>query len=137
MIIEHDATGKIQTLGNAQFPVDVILRYSSEDPLAVIFDFNVTGDWDESIKWHFGRRILADAIETGRLAGSLDVKALYEGGDVPFTIFLDSPEGTAAIHFDPADMLAFVREIFEAVPEDATDKIIEDELALFLDGLGA
>lgn len=137
MIIEHDVVACVQSLGNVRLPIDTILKYDSTDPLAVTFDFNVTGDWEDSIIWHFGRRILADAIETGTVAGGLDVKALYEGEGSEFTIFLDSPEGTAAVHFDPADMLAFVREIFEAVPEDETDKIIEDGLAAFLDTLGA
>jgi hypothetical protein len=130
MIHEQDVKTRItSTLDPKTFSAPGVLRYNSEDPLAVALDFLGPGN----PTWTFGKTILFDAIARIGVQGDGDVQILNDDDDSgTFVFFLSSPEGVAAVRISTDDVVQFADEIMEIEHSDSEDIAISTALDRFL-----
>lgn len=138
MIVQHDADAHVTTSFGFDADVRLIFEYHATDPLAVKMTFDLPScgcrDCEESTPtgptWELDRMILADVLVNDGLQGTNDVQASRDGDTV--FLFLDSADGTAAVKIDTLTLSAFVKEIFELVPEDEAAKSVQDQMDAWL-----
>jgi hypothetical protein len=117
--------------------------YDSEKPLVITASFPCVQsthhralDGYETLEWVIGRDLLLEAFYfPGKLAGERDVKLLDDTGTNTVVLFLDSPEGTAAIRFMRGDVEKFLNAMVEMVSPEDIQATVERELETFLSSL--
>ena len=129
MIHEQDMRVSVtSTLADGTGNGIVILRYDSADPYAVHLVLPDQG-------WVFGRTLLLDSFANPRTQGVGDVQVLDDEANGKTIVFLDSPEGVAALKFERTDIETFLTESFEIVPLDDESTFLDAELETFLSGI--
>lgn len=129
MIHEQDVITRItSTLDPETFTHSGILRYNSDDPLAIALVFSGANP-----TWTFGKEILFDAITKHGVQGQGDVQILDDDDATgTFVFFLGSPEGVAAVRIRTDDVVQFADEIREIDYSANEDTSISKALDQFL-----
>lgn len=129
MIHEQDMRITVtSTLGEGTGTGIVILRYDSADPYAVHLVL-------PEQEWVFSRDLLLDSFAKPRVQGVGDVQVLDDEAAEKTIVFLDSPEGVAALKFERSDIETFLTESFEIVPFGDESEHLNAELETFLSGI--
>ncbi|MFD9484517.1 SsgA family sporulation/cell division regulator [Streptomyces sp. NPDC059991] len=100
--------------GDAMTPVEAVMTYDSDDPLAVSVDF-VCGNGTHTT-WTMGRDLVAEGLTSRRPVGMGDVRVWY-CGDGGLRIRLDSDEGSADLLAGLEDVAEFLSRTYQLVPE--------------------
>jgi len=138
MIVQHDADAHVTTSAGFDADIRLIFEFHATSPLSVSMTFDLPSCGCKDCEtggpvgptWVLDRMILADVLVNDGLQGIGDVQASRDGDTV--FLFLDSPEGTAAVKINTLDLSAFVREIFELVPEDEASQSVQDQMDAWL-----
>ncbi|MGP9016962.1 SsgA family sporulation/cell division regulator [Streptomyces sp. BR1] len=100
--------------GDAMTPVEAVMTYDPDDPLAVSVDF-VCGNGTHTT-WTMGRDLVAEGLLSRRPVGLGDVRVWY-CGDGGLRIRLDSDEGSADLLAGLEDVAVFLSRTYQLVPE--------------------
>lgn len=123
-MIEYNATCIV---GGSELLCD--LKYDSDNPAEVSFTFHTP---DKSPEWIFSRELLKEAMSDRGMSGEGDV-LFYDHGDA-VSMLLKSPEGTGLAIFQRGVIVDFVKDVYEAVPDDS-EVFSDDDLDAWLKGL--
>ncbi|MFD9794121.1 SsgA family sporulation/cell division regulator [Streptomyces sp. NPDC059070] len=99
--------------GDAMTPVEAVMTYDSDDPLAVSVDF-VCGNGTHTT-WTMGRDLVAEGLTSRRPVGLGDVR-VWHCGDGGLRIRLDSDEGSADLLAGREDVADFLSRTYRLVP---------------------
>lgn len=113
-------------------PLVAGLSYSKDDPYAVTVAFHV--GLDEPVEWTFGRELLS--LGTTGAAGEGDVKIWpsvnSRGGfqGVVVNVEISSPHGEASFEAPVRDVISFLQDTYEVVPEGREGKYVNVDAEL-------
>ncbi|MGH7743333.1 MAG: SsgA family sporulation/cell division regulator [Candidatus Dormibacteria bacterium] len=105
--------------GGRSEPICVDLTYDVSDPYAFTFEFHP--NTRRTVKWIWGRDMLREGLVRPAGVGDIQLRPHRSNTDVT-VLRVESPDGRAVFHFNRDDLVDWVDEIFELVPE-GTEKI--------------
>lgn len=109
--ITADITLRLLIASDDAVPVPVTVTYCQQDSYAITADFFAVGH-EHPQRWVFARDLLANGLLD--YAGACDVKIKREGSVV--LIKLESPEGTALLEANHAELDDFLGRTYRMVP---------------------
>jgi hypothetical protein len=100
----------LRTFGAAPLPVHVDLEYDTLDPYAVATTYHTGAG---SVRWMFGRDLLADGLLAPTGEGDVRVSP---AADLSMVVFeLEAPDGAAVLEAPAQELAAFLDSTYDLV----------------------
>ncbi|MER6471167.1 SsgA family sporulation/cell division regulator [Streptomyces collinus] len=135
LIIKQPAHARLITPDDLERPVSAVLRYTTDDPLAVfvVFPPEATLAGDE-VTWTFARTLLDQGLRSP--AGHGDVQ-IWPHGRIRTVLELHSPCGLALLQFPTSALRRFLLRTYAAVPAGLEDvgAVVERGLSALFGGV--
>lgn len=128
-MISTSLTLRLVSADGPMLPLETELRYSTDDPLAVVVLFD-TGE-GEPIRWVFARDLLAQGLDAKTGDGDITVLPVpADSGQEPVIhIRLQSPDGDALIEADSSDIERFLAQTWRLVAPGTESQLLNlDEM---------
>ncbi|MET8452078.1 SsgA family sporulation/cell division regulator [Streptomyces sp. NPDC005209] len=129
------ARAHLVTTEDREVPVPVTLRYTSDDPLAVYFDFPPDATLDgDCVTWTFARSLLDEGLSMP--AGHGDVQ-IWPCGRTRTVLEFHSPYALALLQFDTVVLRRFLLRSYAVVPagEEDVGAVVERGLSALFGGV--
>ncbi|GGW41295.1 hypothetical protein GCM10010503_16830 [Streptomyces lucensis JCM 4490] len=133
--IEQLTHARLVTAGDREVPVSTVIRYSTDDPLAVFVDFPAEAALDgEEVTWTFARSLLDQGLRAP--AGHGDVR-IWPYDRTRTVLEFHSPYGLALLQFPAAALRRFLVRSYEVVAAGQEDMaaVVERGLSALFDGV--
>ncbi|MQY37569.1 Sporulation-specific cell division protein SsgB [Streptomyces sp. RB17] len=111
--VVQPAQARLITAEDHEIPVSATLRYTTDDPLAVLVDFPAEAALDgEEVTWVFARSLLDEGLRAP--AGRGDVQ-IWPYGRTRTVIEFHSPHGLALLQFPASCLRRFLLRTYGVV----------------------
>ncbi|MFH8617652.1 SsgA family sporulation/cell division regulator [Streptomyces sp. NPDC017979] len=123
VVIEQAAQARIVASAPQVEPLNVTLRYETDDPFAVRMAFPPSATLEGTeLSWAFARSLLSAGL-TGPV-GIGDVRVRPYGYDRTVVEF-HAPEGVAVVHVRSGDVRRFLRRVEDVAPEGHEHRFLD------------
>ncbi|MYW42597.1 SsgA family sporulation/cell division regulator [Streptomyces sp. SID486] len=133
--IEQPTQARLVTGEDREVPVQAVLRYTADDPLAVFLDFPAEAALHgEEVTWTFARSLLDQGLRAP--AGHGDVQ-IWPYGRTRTVLELHSPHGMALLLFQAATLRHFLVRSYGTVPcgQEDVSAVVERGLSTLFGGV--
>ncbi|MGW2420508.1 SsgA family sporulation/cell division regulator [Streptomyces sp. NPDC001709] len=133
--VEQPAQARLITADDQEIPLSAILRYTTDDPLAVFVDFPAEAALDgEEVSWIFARSLLDQGLRAP--AGHGDVQ-IWPYGRTRTVVEFHSPHGLALLQFPSSALRRFLLHTYAVVAAGQEDVagVVERGLSALFGGV--
>ena len=133
--VEQPAQARLITADDQEIPLSAILRYTTDDPLAVFVDFPAEAALDgEEVSWIFARSLLDQGLRAP--AGHGDVQ-IWPYGRTRTVVEFHSPHGLALLQFPSSALRRFLLLTYAVVAAGQEDVagVVERGLSTLFGGV--
>ncbi|MGV4983829.1 SsgA family sporulation/cell division regulator [Streptomyces sp. NRAIS4] len=133
--VEQPAQARLITADDQEIPLSAILRYTTDDPLAVFVDFPAEAALDgEEVSWIFARSLLDQGLRAP--AGHGDVQ-IWPYGRTRTVVEFHSPHGLALLQFPSSALRRFLLHTYAVVAAGQEDVagVVERGLSTLFGGV--